>query len=173
MATDSPNIPNMNNRIDTVFYQEPVKASEKAVHAIQEADLIVYGIGSIFTSILPNLIIPEIAEAIHQSHAYGVYLCNAMSQPGETDDFTMEDHVDVLIRHGAKINEVLFAQDPIPETILTRYAAEGGRPVSRVQDQHAYRVTPVSLLDFSDELVRHDADKIRRSLQQLLAKLKE
>lgn len=83
----------MNNRIDTVFYQEPVKASEKAVHAIQEADLIVYGIGSIFTSILPNLIIPEIAEAIHQSHAYGVYLCNAMSQPGETDDFTMEDHV--------------------------------------------------------------------------------
>lgn len=167
------NIPNMNNRIDTVFYQEPVKASEKAVHAIQEADLIVYGIGSIFTSILPNLIIPEIAEAIHQSHAYGVYLCNAMSQPGETDDFTMEDHVDALIRHGAKINEVLFAQDPIPETILTRYAAEGGRPVKMVQDQHAYRVTPVSLLDFSDELVRHDADKIRRSLQQLLAKLKE
>ena len=156
-----------------MFYQEPVKASDKAVHAIQEADLIVYGIGSIFTSILPNLIIPEIAEAIHQSHAYGVYLCNAMSQPGETDDFTMEDHVDALIRHGAKINEVLFAQDPIPETILTRYAAEGGRPVKMVQDQHAYRVTPVSLLDFSDELVRHDADKIRRSLQQLLAKLKE
>ena len=163
----------MNNRIDTVFYQETVKASEKAVRAIREADVIIYGIGSIFTSILPNLIIPEIAEAIRQSDAYGVYLCNAMSQPGETDDFTMEDHVDALIRHGAKINEVLVAQDPIPDAILTRYAKEGGRPVRIVQEEHAYQVTPVPLLEFSDDLVRHDADKIRHCMQQLLAKIKE
>lgn len=68
------NIPNMNNRIDTVFYQETVKASEKAVRAIREADVIIYGIGSIFTSILPNLIIPEIAEAI-RSRTLTAYIC--------------------------------------------------------------------------------------------------
>ena len=167
------NIPNINTRIDTVFYQETVKASEKAVRAIREADVIIYGIGSIFTSILPNLIIPEIAEAIRQSDAYGVYLCNAMSQPGETDDFTMEDHVDALVRHGAKIDEVLVAQDPIPDAVLNRYALEGGKPVSILQQEHPYQVTPAPLLDFSDDLVRHDADKIRRCMQQLLAKIKE
>ena len=135
--------------------------------------MIIYGIGSIFTSILPNLIIPEIAEAIRQSDAYGVYLCNAMSQPGETDDFTMEDHVDALVRHGAKIDEVLVAQDPIPDAVLNRYALEGGKPVSILQQEHPYQVTPAPLLDFSDDLVRHDADKIRRCMQQLLAKIKE
>ncbi len=96
-----------------------------------------------------------------------------MSQPGETDDFTMEDHVEALVRHGAKINEVLFAQDPIPEPILQRYAKEGGRPVVIAQTQHPYQVTPAPLLDFSEDLVRHDAEQIRRCMLKLFAEIKE
>ena len=162
------NIPDRNNRIDTVFYQEKVVASEKAVKAIEQADIIIYGIGSIFTSILPNLIIPEIGEAIRKTKARGIYLCNAMTQAGETDDFTLEDHVEALIRHGARIDEVWRASDRIPEEILQRYADADEQPVRMNCDTHDYQVITESLLDFSQNVVRHDADKIRNCLRKRL-----
>ena len=162
------NIPTIDNRIDTVFYNEPVRATDTAIQAIREADVILYGIGSIFTSILPNLIIPEIQEAIRQSHAYGVYICNAMSQPGETDDFTMEDHVAALVRHGARIDEVLAAGDKIPPQVLQRYAREGGKPVRITAKNHPYKLTVAPLLDFDQGLVRHDCERIRVCFEDIL-----
>ena len=167
------NIPDRNNRIDTVFYQEKVVASEKAVKAIEEADIIIYGIGSIFTSILPNLIIPEIGEAIRRTKARGIYLCNAMTQAGETDDFTLEDHVEALVRHGARIDEVWKASDSIPQAILQRYADADEQPVKMVREEHEYKVITESLLDFSQDFVRHDADKIRRCLKKRLNEIGE
>lgn len=167
------NIPNLDNRIDKVFYVDRVKASEKAIEAIQNADVIIYGIGSIFTSIAPNLIIPEIQEAIQHSKAYGLYFCNVMSQPGETDAFSLEDHVEALVRHGAKIQEVIVADDKIPETILERYKYQGGKIVHVLQQEHPYKLTYSSLLDFSYDLVRHDSDKIRMCFEEYLLRIEE
>lgn len=167
------NIPHLDNRIDTVFYMEEVKATQKAIQAIREADIIIYGIGSIFTSILPNLIIRELQDAIRQADAYGVYFCNAMSQPGETDAFSLEDHVDTLIRHGAKIDEVIAPSDLIPREILRRYEKEGGRPVRILETDHDYKITQVPMLDFSQELVRHDSAKIRHAVEQILSGIEE
>jgi uncharacterized cofD-like protein len=70
-----------------------------AVRAILEADLIVAGPGSLFTSIIPNLLVRDIAEAIRASRALKVYVCNVASQPGETDGYTVLDHVEALERH--------------------------------------------------------------------------
>lgn len=162
------NIPKIENRIRKVFYQEKVRASEKAVQAILDADLIIYGIGSVYTSILPNVIIPEIKDALKESKAKKIYMCNAMTQPGETTNYAMEDHVDALLDHGATIDEVVIASDKIPSKILKRYEEEGSVPVLKVRDVHSYEIIEAELLDFTKNLVRHDSMKIKQLVEELL-----
>lgn len=162
------NIPKIENRIRKVFYQEKVRASEKAVQAILDADLIIYGIGSVYTSILPNVIIPEIKDALKESKAKKIYMCNAMTQPGETTSYAMEDHVDALLDHGATIDEVVIAKDKIPSKILNLYEEEGSVPVLSVRDTHSYKIREAELLDFTKNLVRHDSMKIKQLVEELL-----
>ncbi len=162
------NIPNINNRIQEVFYTEEVTAMPSAVEAILEADVIIFGIGSIYTSILPNLIIPKIKEALNNSKARKIYFCNAMTQPGETDGYTMEDHVDAIIKHGAQIDVVLFAKNVIPPQSIDKYALEGSIPV-RIKDQeHSYQIAQYDLLDFEDYLIRHNSYKIQLCIEDVL-----
>lgn len=162
------NIPDRSNHIRNVFYDVPVKATPEAVDAILNADLIIYGIGSVYTSILPNVIIPEIREALKQTKARRVYFCNAMTQPGETDGYAMEDHVQALLDHGAPVDAVIFANDRIPEYILERYKAEGSIPVVIRRDTHDYAILEKSLLDFHKNLIRHNATKISDTVSELL-----
>lgn len=162
------NIPDRSNHIREVFYDVPVHATPQAVEAIREADLIIYGIGSVYTSILPNVIIPEIREALKETKAERVYFCNAMTQPGETDGFYLEDHVQALMDHGAPVDAVVYAMDQIPDSILKRYLAEGSTRV-RIRDaEHTYRIVEKSLLDFRRQLIRHNATKIGTIVQELL-----
>ncbi|MEG0077810.1 gluconeogenesis factor YvcK family protein [Anaerorhabdus sp.] len=162
------NIPKINNRIKRVFYQDDVRASEKAIEAIQNADLIIYGIGSVYTSILPNIIIPEIKDALQQAKGQKIYICNAMTQPGETTNYDVEDHVDALIDHGAPVEKVVVANDVIPEFITKRYEEENSTPVRIVRERHSYKIVEESLLDFSNNLVRHDSMKIKSVVESLL-----
>lgn len=162
------NIPRINNRIRKVFYEEEVRASEKAVQAIMEADLIIYGIGSVYTSILPNVIIPEIKEALKVSKAKKVYMCNAMTQPGETTNYAVEDHVDALLQHDATIDEVIVSSDKIPNSIIERYQIEGSGPVECARKEHDYTIIQAELLDFTNNLVRHDSMKIKKLVEKLL-----
>lgn len=155
------NIPNISNRIKKVYYDVDVKANCEAIEAISQADLIIYGIGSVYTSILPNVIIPEIKEAISQSKAKKVYVCNAMSQPGETDGYAMEDHVLALQSHGINIDSVIYAKDEIPRFIIERYLKEHSTIVHQGQTRHSYQVKEFELLSFEEDLIRHDADKLR------------
>ncbi|MBQ7993905.1 MAG: uridine diphosphate-N-acetylglucosamine-binding protein YvcK [Solobacterium sp.] len=165
------NIPTHHNRIRRVFYDEPVHAVPEAVSALQNADLIIYGIGSVYTSILPNIIIPEMREVLQTSKARKVYFCNAMTQPGETDGFSMEDHVRALNDHGAIVDEVVMAYDSLPESVRARYAKQGSMPVTERTDTHPYIVHRESLLSFSDGLIRHDSLKIERAVRRLLEEL--
>lgn len=162
------NIPKINNRIKRVFYQDEVRASEKAIHAIMDADLVIYGIGSVYTSILPNIIIPEIKEALQQSKGEKVYICNAMTQPGETTNYEVEDHVDALIDHGAPVDKVVVYRDVIPEHIIQRYKKENSTPVEVVRERHSYKIVEANLLDFTNDLVRHDSMKIKSVVEDLL-----
>ncbi|MCH4207174.1 MAG: uridine diphosphate-N-acetylglucosamine-binding protein YvcK [Solobacterium sp.] len=162
------NIPNISNHISKVFYDEPVHATPEAVDAILHADLIIYGIGSVYTSILPNVIIPEIQDALEHTRARRVYFCNAMTQPGETDGYGLEEHVQALLDHGAAVDAAVVASDRIDPKIIRRYKKEGSTHVNVHDSKHAYKVVKRSLLSFEDGLVRHDPKKIQRTVMYLL-----
>ncbi|MBQ7889524.1 MAG: uridine diphosphate-N-acetylglucosamine-binding protein YvcK [Erysipelotrichaceae bacterium] len=166
------NIPDISNRINEVFYEEQVKATPAAIQAIMDADVIILGIGSVYTSILPNLIIPEIKDALEKTKAKVVYYCNAMTQPGETDGYTMEDHVEAFRHHGSTLDMVVMAEEKIPDRILKRYHEEGSIEVVMKENHHDYEVLKCPLLDFSKELVRHDSTKIKQSLELILERMK-
>ena len=162
------NIPTVNNHIEEVFYRKPVKATPEAIEAIQSADLILYGIGSVYTSILPNIIIDDIREAIEKTNAKKVYVCNVMSQVGETDSYSVEDHVNALRKHGCLVDGVLIPSDIIPQENLDKYYASHSTPVLLKEENHDYEVMKEELLNFSNQLIKHDPDKIKIAVEKIL-----
>ena len=166
------NIPKPHIKINDVFFDEPVQATKEAIKAIEKADLVVFGIGSLYTSICANLIIPDLRKALVRSKAHKVYLCNAMTQKGETDGYTLEDHVASIETHAhIRIDTVIKADDEIPVHLLEKYAAQDAHPVLLRDKSHSYKVSHRKLLTFERDLVRHDPIKIQHLVQQLLKTL--
>jgi uncharacterized cofD-like protein len=163
------NIPKLRNRIRRVFYEEEVHATRQALEAIEEADYILYGIGSIYTSILPNLIINEISAAIRKSKAIKIYFCNAMTQPGETAGYSMEEHVEAIKTHGENpVDIVVFAHDDIPQEVIDRYEDTDAQRVVMRDEEHDFLIVSTELLRFDGGLVRHDSAKIQSVMEYLL-----
>ncbi|HKM68194.1 MAG TPA: YvcK family protein [Candidatus Acidoferrum sp.] len=108
-----------------------VRPLPKAVEAIQQADLILMGPGSLYTSVIPNLLIPEIAQAIGRSRAPRVYIANLMTQPGETTHYTLSQHLRAIENHVGKrlINYVVANKKQVSPEVACRYRAEGAEPV--------------------------------------------
>lgn len=165
------NIPTRANRISRVFYDQPVHAESEAIEAIRQADLIIYGIGSVYTSILPNVIIPEIQQELMKAKASKVYFCNAMTQPGETDGYCLEEHVAALRSHGVPVDAVITSTEIIPEDILVSYYRQGSTPVYIRDGQHDYEIIRRSLLIFKDGLIRHDPKQIQAVISDLVKEL--
>ncbi len=165
------NIPTKRNRIKEVFYQEVVRASRQAVVAIDKADVVIYGIGSLYTSICPNLIIEDIQQALKKSKAKKIYVCNAMSQTGETDGYFVEDHVDAIVKHSKlDVNAVVVANDSIPMDVLSRYKQQETHPITLKEKDHKYPIYQATLLDFRDGLITHNSDKVAYLLNELFFK---
>lgn len=164
------NIPNFDNRISRVFYQSDVQASPQALAAIHNADVIVYGIGSLYTSIMPNLIIAGIKEELAKSQAKKIYFCNAMSQPGESDGYSLEDHVQAIIDHTGPyaVDIVVFHNNEIHDKIIKRYREMGATQVKITQQQHPYRIIKADILTFENDLIRHDSNKVRDVMENLI-----
>ncbi|MBP3871067.1 MAG: uridine diphosphate-N-acetylglucosamine-binding protein YvcK [Faecalicoccus sp.] len=168
------NIPEVNNSIDHVFYQQNVTPYQPAVDAIKNADLILYGIGSLYTSIMPNLIIKEISQAIKENSCPHIYFCNAMSQPGETDGYSVEDHVSAIEKHSFDnaVDMVVVNESYIPKSILERYAKMGSVPIKLSKDSHPYEVWKRSLIYFDQNgRVRHDPDAVKVTVEEILSKI--
>ena len=100
---------------------EHCKALPEAIAAIKEADLIILGPGSLYTSVIPNLLIKEISEEIVKSSAKKIYVCNIMTQPGETDNYSVSDHVKALMQHAESkdIIETVLVNDFLPSNLAT------------------------------------------------------
>ena len=111
------------NTVKRVFYKEKPQPTKEAVKAIKEADLIILSMGSVFTSIIPNLICEEIIEAIDSSKGKIMYVCNMVTQPGETEDFKVSDHVKLLNQYlgKRKIHVVVANNGKIDEEMAKRY----------------------------------------------------
>lgn len=164
------NIPSFDNRISRVFYQSDVQASEQALDAIRHADLIIYGIGSLYTSIMPNLIISKIREELSISKAKKIYFCNAMTQPGETDGYMLEDHVQAIIDHTGPyaVDIVIHHNNEIRADILAKYHDMGASEVGIRDASHAYEIWNRDILVFDHDLIRHDGEKIKCVMEELV-----
>lgn len=118
------NITAYDSPIEEVFYKEMPKVNETVIKEIKQADMIVLSMGSLYTSIIPTLICPEIIDAIDKSNAKIMYACNMMTQPGETDGFKVSDHIQVLNEYlgNRKIDIVIGNDGKIEKSIIKKYA---------------------------------------------------
>ncbi len=157
---------------------------ERALDALRTADLILIGPGSLYTSVIPNLLIKPIAEALRQAKALRVYVCNVMTQPGETEGYTAEEHLSAIVEHAGLVADVMVLNGRRPsESILAAYAAENQHPVQfDINDIRELGATPF----FGDIIaegnyVRHDSaalaetifrlyDRYGRSMERMRAK---
>ena len=167
------NIPTLQNQISEVYFEHEVRASHQAIQAINEADLIVLGIGSLFTSILPNLIIKDIAKAINESKSPVVYYCNIMSETGETDSYCLEDHVEMIEKHGVKVDGVVRANDTIPNYLIDIYKKNNQQIVQKLSMKHSYKIIEKNLLIFDQNFVRHSPEKIKNTFMEVYKEMRE
>lgn len=131
-------IPCYGKKIERVFITPPdVKPLPETINVIRQADVIVIGPGSLYTSILPNLLVQDIQKAIRKSKAKKVYICNLMTQAGETGNYSAYDHVSALIEHVGEnfLDAVLISKEEIPENVRYLYKQEQASPVRIDIDQ--------------------------------------
>ena len=150
---------------------EPEKAKPllDALMAISEADAIVMGPGSLYTSIIPNLLVEDIAECINKSDAIKIYISNVMTQPGETDDFTVSDHIKTLMKYSGKnsVEYVIANNGTIPKDIEERYLSEGSKLVELDYDNIkdlGVKVVETDLVKITKGYVKHDSEYLAQVL---------
>jgi uncharacterized cofD-like protein len=149
---------------------EGAEPTRDALAALAAADLIIIGPGSLYTSVLPNLVIGKLAEALRGAKALRVYICNVMTQPNETDDYTAEDHLQAIVEHAGLVVDVMVMNGRRPsDTIVASYAAMNQVPVAC--DADAVRTLGVTPF-FGDiiaegDFVRHDPNALAQTVFQL------
>ncbi|GGK27369.1 gluconeogenesis factor [Caldalkalibacillus thermarum] len=159
------NIPKAKKKIARLsLIPEDIEALPEAVEAVEQADLIVIGPGSLYTSVLPNLLVPGIQEGIKNSQAQVIYICNVMTQPGETDGYTVEDHISAIYEHiGQPIfHKVVVNVGHIPPAVLKKYEQEQAYPVVyQPGSLDAFNIEVIEdCLFMVNDYLRHDAQKV-------------
>lgn len=171
-------IPLVHKRIKRVhIFPHHVEAVPSALKAIYDAKVIVLGPGSLYTSVIPNLLVEDIAKAIRESNAVKIYICNVMTQPGETDDYTASMHVRALIEHGGNgiVDYVLVNNKPISQEMQDHYAKEGQYPV--LVDENAIENLGVKCFeaDIIDDsrMIHHDSQKLAHQVMEIYHTLQQ
>jgi len=167
-------IPKAQRAIDRLSLDPALpQATPDAIKAIQEAQIIIFGPGSLYTSIIPNLLIKEITEAVQAAGALKIYVCNVMTQPGETDGYSAFDHVKAFISHSRPrvIDYCIVNTGEIPQEVLKRYAQQNSYIVvndRRKIESMGYRVIEDDFGIIEEEVVRHDPEKLAKVILGLL-----
>jgi uncharacterized cofD-like protein len=161
------------HRISKIEFKHPVSATDEALEAIVEAELLLLGPGSLYTSVIPNLLAGGVADALKASRALRVYVCNIMTQEGETEGYSCFDHVEEIHNHagGRVIDVCLVNTSPVPEDVLKRYAGEnaGIAEIDRslfIKAGIELRERPLVML--KNGQVRHHPLRVAQSLVELL-----
>lgn len=162
-------------KILDVFLDPPSGIYSPVEQAIKEADLIVLGPGDLYTSIVPNLLVEGVSDAICKSPAKIVYVCNIMNKHGETDNFSVEDYVREIEKYlGCKLKKVvdviIVNKGKYPQSLLEKYKQEKAFPV-KVDIENINNLAPQVLVgDFTrkETLLRHDPAKLARAITSLL-----
>ena len=164
-------LPEAHGKIKRLF-TEPAncQALEDVIQAIRNAELIILGPGSLYTSVIPNLLVKQISEEIIKSKAKKIYVCNIMTQPGETDNYTVSDHLKALIQHSGsnKIVDAVLVNDYLPEKLADIYQKSGSYPVKldtpEVKKLGIKIVAKKLIQDSKEGLVRHSSNRVARAV---------
>ncbi len=143
-----------------------------AVEAIMEADAVILGPGSLYTSVIPNLLIPGVAEAIQKTSALKVYICNVMTQPGETPNYTASEHLKAIYQHSfyGLARYIIVNEAEIPEYYQIKYAMQGAKSVEIDREQLAkldVKILSAPLIKEND-YIRHDPHKLAGLIIRLI-----
>ena len=167
-------IPLAGKKIKRVFL-EPSDAAplNEALLAIADADAILIGPGSLYTSIIPNLLVRGLFSAVSRSTAPKIYICNVMTQPGETDGFAASHHVHAMYQHvgEAFLDTIIVNSAKLPLHVLEKYAEKGAKPVRcdlKQLRQLGLQIVAKPLVTFEDGYLRHDAHAVSRQVVSLL-----
>lgn len=167
-------IPYSGKKIKRVFLTpEDIKPLSETIHAIRDADLIVIGPGSLYTSILPNLLVPAVGQEVCRAKAKKVYICNLMTQAGETLDYTASDHVKAIYDHMkcAFLDKILVNNEDIPSHIKLRYKEEYAQPVHfdiETLKEMGLDVIQEPIISYEGAFIRHDTNKVASILYEIL-----
>jgi uncharacterized cofD-like protein len=162
-----------NAAIEDVYLDPPATANPEAIAAIEEADLIIMGPGDLYTSIIPNLLVQGVADAIRRSPGKRVYVCNVMTKHGETDGFAASDFIREINRYlgdeSALDCAILNYHESLPRDLYKRYKQEGSEPVA-IDLGRCYELVPqlaIRPLTVTGALVRHDPERLAETLLEV------
>lgn len=162
-------------KIENIFLEPShPKALDEAIYAIKEADCIIIGPGSLYTSIIPNLLIDEVAKELKNSPAMKVYVSNIMTQPGETTGFKLSDHLNCIEKTCGKgiINVVVANNGFVPDAPFSKYKSDGQEIVSIDMENISKNIMVVDddLVDLTKGFVRHNTNKLAKVIMELILK---
>ena len=157
------NIPKTHKNRSCVLEPSDVEPMNEAIEALEQADLIVLGPGSLYTSVISNLCVKGISEALLRTSAPKLYVSNVMTQPGETDNYDVKEHIDALTRQVGEpfIDFVICSSESYSKDVLQRYEEKNSKPVAvhkeQLKDSGIRVLTASNLVEISNEhYVRHN-----------------
>lgn len=166
------NITESHNQIESVYYENEVKVNKSVLNAIKEADLILLSMGSLYTSIIPNLLSKELIKTIDKSKAKIMYVSNMMTQPGETDDYKVSDHIKVLNKYlGKKKVDIVIANNgKIPKRILNKYATEEQKDQVPFDKDNLKNIKVIAdnYVTIENNIIRHQVNKLSVDIYKYL-----
>lgn len=153
-------------KFERIYYKNEPKVLDEVLDAIIEADLIIFSMGSLYTSILPNIICSEVKEALNKTKAPIMYLCNAVTQPGETDNYTVGDHIELLNKYldFKKIDVVIASNTKIDKKIAKKYETEEQKDPVKIDygklNKIGVELIEDDLITIEDNMLRHNSMKL-------------
>ncbi len=160
-------------KIKKVFYKEKTNANPDVIKKINESDAIILSMGSIWTSIIPNLLCPDVIDAIDKTNSKIIYVCNLVTQPGETDDFCVSDHINLINSYlgKRKIDVVITNNEEIEPEVLKIYETEEQKSLVRVDDENI-KIENISkpLISLENGSLRHNSVKLGLEIMNILTK---
>lgn len=155
-----------NQMIKKIFYKKEPKVTEEVIQKLKEADLIILSMGSLYTSLLPNIICKEVIDMIDKVKAPIMYICNAMTQPGETDDFAVSDHIKLINSYlnKRKIDVVVASNTEIDEKIANKYETKEQKDPVAIDYNNIKKLKTEliesDLIRIEDNVLRHNSIKV-------------
>lgn len=160
-------------KIKKVFYKEKAKANKEVLEKIKESDAIILSMGSLYTSIIPNLLCKDVVKAIDNSNAKIIYVCNVVTQPGETDNFKASDHVKLLNKYlgKRKVDILVTNSEEIDPEIVKIYETQEQKDLV-VVDSNNIKIEHINkpLIKVENNIIRHDNVKLALEIMNILIK---